>query len=36
MKKKDIKWLVAICKNMNIDEMRSLFNFAKEIENYNA
>jgi hypothetical protein len=32
MKKKDIKWLVAICKNMNIDEIRSLLNFAKKLE----
>jgi hypothetical protein len=30
--KKDIKWLVAICKNMNIDEIRSLLNFAKKLE----
>jgi hypothetical protein len=32
MKTKNIKWLVAICKNMNIDEIRSLLNFAKKIE----
>jgi hypothetical protein len=32
MKTKNIKWLVAICKNMNIDEIRALLNFAKKLE----
>jgi hypothetical protein len=32
VKKKDIKWLVAMSQKMNIDEIRSLLNFAKKLE----